>query len=252
MSEFDLMRLEAFDTPTICNALELIEPERRRFGYTTENVLCLNAPAGPRVGVARTATMRSAGAPVLAGEDLKRERLKYYEYMYQDVGAPKICAMQDLDGVDAGRGPFWGEFNVRIHRAMNFRAIVTDGSVRDVAKLPDDVLIVARGLRPSHAFVHIVDYNRQVSIFGMTVNPGDVVHADRHGAVAFPRVLAAEVGRRAEEFMASEAPILVACKKGTLTFSELARLYMARPGIGDVAGPPPLAGNDRPSSQEPR
>ena len=229
---YDLSRLELFDTPTICNALEVIEPERRRFGYTVENVLCLNADVGPRVGIALTATMRSAGPPPITGDELKAERLKYYEYMHQDVGGPKVCVMQDLDGSEAARGPFWGEFNVRIHRSMDFRAIVTDGSVRDATKLPNDILIVSRGLRPSHAYVHIVDFGKQVTIFGMTVMPGDVVHADIHGAVSFPAQLAADVEKKAIAFVAGEAPIIEACRANRLTFEQLSALYMARPGIG--------------------
>lgn len=233
-TEFDLTKLEEFDTPTICNALELIEPERRRFGYTVENVCCVNDDTAPRVGVVFTATMRSLDYPPIRGDDLKRERLRYYEYMSGDLGAPKVCLMQDLDGRDAGRGPFWGEFNVRVHRALGFRAIVTDGSVRDVTKLPDDILILARGLRPSHSFVHIVDFGGQVNVFGMVASDGDVVHADQHGAVAFPRELAPEVAQRAVEFMESEAPVLDACKQGALTFEKLSRLYMARGAIGQV------------------
>jgi hypothetical protein len=229
--EYDLRRLESFDTPTICNALEMIEPDRRRFGYTTQNVVCLNSSLGPRVGVALTGAMRSAAPPPFGADELKSARLKYYEYMHQDVGTTKICAMQDLDGTEVGRGPFWGEFNVRIHRAMNFGAIVTDGSVRDVGKLPNDVLIVCRGLRPSHAYVHIVDFDCQITIFGMTVTPGDVIHTDEHGAVTFPRSLVAEVAVRAAEFMAGEAPIIDACKADRLTMDELTRLYLARPGI---------------------
>lgn len=220
--------LRRFDTPTICNALELISEARRDFGYTKQNMVVINASKGPAVGVAFTGTMRSAFAPPLGSDELKQERLKYYEHMFRNVDAPKICVMQDLDGDDAGRGPFWGEFNTRVHRAMGFRAIVTDGSVRDVSKLPSDVLILSRGLRPSHARVHISSYGQQVNVFGMTVCEGDLVHADEHGAVAFPADWVDEVARRADEFMASEAPIIEACKADTLGLTELKRLYLAR------------------------
>lgn len=233
MTAQDLLRLEEFDTPTICNALEMIEPERRGFGYTTRSVLATNAHVGPRVGLAFTATMRSLNAPPIAGEELKQQRLAYYRYMYEDTFHPKTCVMQDLDGDEAGRGPFWGEFNVRIHRSMGFRAIVTDGSIRDVAKLPDDLLMLSRGLRPSHAYVHIASFNEQVNVFGMAVNPGDVVHADAHGAVAFPLSLATEVAHRADEFVEAERPVMEACKSGQLTLAKLEQLYMSRGAFGD-------------------
>jgi len=223
-----LRALESFDTPTICNALEMLDPERRSFGFTRENLVPINPDSGPMAGVARTATMRSAFPSERDKPTLKEERLKYYEYVYEGRGVPKVCVMQDLDGNAAGTGPFWGEFNTRIHRSMGVRAVVTDGSVRDISHLPNDVLLLSCGLRPSHAHVHIVDFGRQVNVFGMTVCDGDLVHADQHGAVAFSWSHLDELASRAAEFVASEAPIIEACKCDDLSFDELCRLYMAR------------------------
>jgi regulator of RNase E activity RraA len=228
-SQTELEALTEFDTPTICNALEMIESGRRSFGYTRHPMTAINATAAPVIGVVRTATMRSAFRAEADRDTLKQERLKYYEYMHRgDPGIAKVCVMQDLDGRDAGVGPFWGEFNTRIHRAIGFRAVITDGSVRDVGKLPDDVLILCDGLRPSHAHVHIATYGGQVNVFGMTVSHGDLVHADEHGAVCFPPDLAVQVAECARQFMAAEAPVIDACKADTLTLEELKRLYMAR------------------------
>jgi regulator of RNase E activity RraA len=188
----------------------------------------VNADAGPVAGFALTATMRSEKPSGLDEEDLKRARLDYYEYMYTDMGGTKICVMQDLDSADAIHGPFWGEFNTRVHRAMGFRGIVTDGCVRDVRKLPPDVLLLSRGLRPSHANLHIVSFGDPVNVFGMSVSHGDVVHADEHGAVAFPAKMIGDVIAKALEFMAREAPVMESCKQGDLTLQELRRMYLAR------------------------
>jgi regulator of RNase E activity RraA len=223
-----LERLTSFDTPTICNALEMIEPGRRGYGYTRKGMVVVNPSQSPVCGVARTATMRSVIPADRDSDTLKSERLKYYEYIHRGDGVPKICVMQDLDGHDAGTGPFWGEFNTRIHRAMGVCAVVTNGSVRDIAKLPTDIMLLSCGLRPSHAFVHIADYGSQVNVFGMAVSHNELVHADEHGAVAFPSAWADEVADRAADFVASEAPIIEACKADTLSLDELKRLYMAR------------------------
>jgi regulator of RNase E activity RraA len=224
----DISVLKNFDTPTICNALELIDDSRRDSGYTRFNVTAVNVAAGPVVGLALTATMRSERPSGLSASQLRQARLDYYEYMYTDMGGPKICVMHDADGPDAVHGPFWGEFNTRIHRAMGFRGVVTDGCVRDIRKLPTDVLLLARGLRPSHANMHIVSYGEPVAVFGMEVSHGDVVHADEHGAVAFPAKLVDEIAIKAKEFIAREAPIMAACGEGSLTLTELSRLYRAR------------------------
>jgi regulator of RNase E activity RraA len=223
-----LRPLERFDTPTVCNALEMIDGTRRSFGYTRRSLHATNGDFGPVVGVARTATMRSAFAAQRERDELKRDRLDYYEYMYRETDVPKVCVMQDLDGREAGLGPFFGEFNTRIHRAMGFRGIVTDGSVRDVAKLPNDILLLSCGLRPSHGHVHIVNYGDQVNVMGMVVSDGDIVHADEHGAVAFPASYIPAVERNADQFVAAEAPIMEACKRDDVTLEELKRLYLAR------------------------
>lgn len=228
-SDLDAMRtLRGFDTPTICNALEMIDSQRRYFGYTRRGMHVTNEDYGPIVGIARTATMRSLFPAERDGEQLKRDRLDYYEYMYREPDLSKVCVMQDLDGADSGLGPFFGEFNTRIHRAMGFCGVVTDGSVRDVAKLPSDILLLSAGLRPSHGHVHIVNYGEQVNVMGMTVNDGDIVHADVHGAVSFSSSYLVEIAKNAEKFVASEAPIMDACKRDDLTLDELKRLYMAR------------------------
>jgi regulator of RNase E activity RraA len=228
MNSGPLARLQLFDTPTICNALELIDSTRRNYGYTMHNLLAVNPSAGPVAGYARTATMRSEYPSPLSPGELKLARLQYYEYMYQDATVPKICVMQDLDDVDSRHGPFWGEFNTRIHRAMGFRGIVTDGCVRDVRKLPSDILLLARGLRPSHANLNVVSFGEPVEVFRMAVRPGEIIHADEHGAVCFPAEYVETVAEKAAEFMASEAPIIDACKKDDLTLNELRRLYLAR------------------------
>jgi len=229
----DITVLEDFDTPTICNALELIDSSRKDSGYTRFNMIAINAAMAPVVGFALTATMRSEKPSELSASELKQARLDYYEYMYTDMGGPKICVMHDADDADAVHGPFFGEFNTRIHRAMGFRGVVTDGCVRDLRKLPTDILLLARGLRPSHANMHIVSYGDPVTVYGMDVSHGDVVHADEHGAIAFSAKLVDEVAIKATEFIAREAPIMAACKEERLTLPELHRLYLARKKLLD-------------------
>lgn len=224
----DISALEQFDTPTICNALELIESARRNYGYTRHNMIAVNAAAGPVAGFAMTATMRSETPPELTPSELIQARLKYYEYMFTDMGGPKICIMQDIDEPQSCHGPFWGEFNTRVHRAMGFRGVVTNGCVRDIGKLPKDVLLLSRGLRPSHANLQVVSFGEPVNVYGMAVSHGDVVHADEHGAVAFPAKLAEDIAVKAAEFIECEAPIMAACKNDELTLQELRRLYLAR------------------------
>lgn len=216
------------DTPTVCNALELIDPNRRNFGYTDEVMHCLRPSMSPVCGIAKTATCRSYRPSERNSAKLKADRVDYYTYI--DKGDyPKIIVMQDLDGGQRGHGPFWGEFNTRIHKALGGVGIVTDGSIRDVPNLPDGIQILSVGLKPSHGNIHVVDYDNQVNVSGMVVVPGDIVHMDAHGAVTFPISIATMVIEKAREFVATEEPVLEACRANpNLTLQEIINLYLKR------------------------
>ena len=54
-----LEALPRYDTPTICNAMEIVAPERRLIGYTTKPLVCPFPDLPPMVGYARTVTIRS-------------------------------------------------------------------------------------------------------------------------------------------------------------------------------------------------
>jgi regulator of RNase E activity RraA len=187
----------------------------------------VNPDAGPVVGYAVTAAMRSFRPAEFCSDKVKSDRLRYYEYVSKAAG-PKVALMQDLDGAQRGVGPFWGEFNSRIHRALGCVAIITDGSIRDLDNLPPDILILSAGPRPSHSYVHVTEFGRQVNIFGMYVRSGDLVHADRHGAVTFDPSIADEVAAKAVDFVNSERDILEACRRDQMDFETLKTLYMRR------------------------
>lgn len=223
-----LAALQDIDTPTVCNALELVEPDRRNYGYTDEMLHCLYPSMKPVCGIAKTATCRSFRPSNRDGSTLKQDRVKYYTYI-NEGHYPKIVVMQDLDGPHRSHGPFWGEFNTRIHKSLGCIGIVTDGSIRDVPNLPKDFQLLSKGIKPSHGNIHIVDYDIQVNVADMVVIPGDIVHADIHGAVTFPLAWAEEVIVKAKEFVESEEPILEACRNNpNLTLDEIIELYLKR------------------------
>jgi regulator of RNase E activity RraA len=223
-----LLELCAFDTPTVCNALEAIDPDRRNFGYTVTALHCVNPDSSPVVGYARTATVRSVQGSELDSAALKAARVDYYRYVAEPADLPKVVVMQDLDGKQAGRGPFWGEFNTRIHGRLNVVGVVTDNTVRDLRNLPGTPLILSAGLRPSHANIHVVGFGEQVNVSGMYVRDGELVHADEHGAVTFQEDLAYAVVREAKAFVDSERPIIEGCKRNKLDIEQIIQLYMQR------------------------
>ena len=184
LTQADLDAIREIDTPTICNLIEMVTPERRGSGYTVEHLRCLHPEMKPIVGYAKTATMRARVASNLTADEYNDVRERYFEYI-EDGDRPKISIIQDVDE-RPGYGAFWGEVMTRAHKGLGCLGVITNGSVRDVDVLAPEFQVLAGLIAPSHAFVHACEWGCEVNIHGMTVHDGDLVHADRHGAVAVP------------------------------------------------------------------
>jgi regulator of RNase E activity RraA len=176
----DLEVLTKWDTPTICNALEVVAPERRAIGFTVEPMVAVDPKAPPIVGLARVGMIRAKEPP--RGPVAKRE--DWYDYVGKS-DLPTVVVIQDLDD-RPGYGAFWGEVNSTVHKALGALGCVTNGSFRDLGAWAQGFQMIGGRVGPSHAHVHMVDFGKQVNVFGMQVAHDDVVHADYHGAVVIP------------------------------------------------------------------
>ena len=176
----DLQRRRDWDTPTICNGLEFVVPERRAIGFTVEPMVAADRSLKPIVGLARVGTLRAKEPP----RGPVADRLDWYDYV-ADADLPTVVVIQDLDD-RPGYGAFWGEVHSTVHKALGALGCVTNGSFRDCDMLAPGFQIVGGRIGPSHAHVHLVDFGRSVNVFGMAVGHDDVVHADFHGAVVIP------------------------------------------------------------------
>ncbi len=215
-----IAELKSIDTPTVCNALELLVPERRGFGFTTRPLVCTRPELEPVVGIARTATIRAAH-PADAGTDQAQVRDAYYAYI--DGGPkPSVVVIQDLDA-EPGYGSFWGEVNSNIHKGFGCDAVITNGSVRDLPDIAEGFQMFADRIGPSHAFVHVVDFSRPVNVAGMRVCDGDVIHADQHGAVVIPHGVCGEVREAANLISRREHVIIAAAQQPGFDIDALRR-----------------------------
>ena len=206
--------LATFDTPTICNALEIVAPERRATGFTVKPLVAPFPDLPPMVGYAKTATIRSTHGNELAGKPARDQRVAYYEYMASKP-VPSICVIQDLDGHDTGFGAFWGEVQSAVHRGLGCEGVITDGCIRDIPQWAPNFQALAGSIMPSHAWVHLADFGKQVRVSGMIVRSGDLIHADRHGACIIPHAVADKIPAACDLLARKEAVILgVARSKG--------------------------------------
>ena len=222
VSAATLAALKTFDTPSVCNAIELVEPERRAYGFTTATLHCVRPELGAMVGYARTVAVRASRPATADVEAVRATRLAYLDYVA--TGAkPSISVVHNLDHGEEGFGSFWGEVNSAIHSALGCIGTVTNGSVRDIDALAPGFQVLAGSVGPSHGFVHVEQFGDTATIAGMVVRSGDLVHADRHGAVVLPRGKADEVVEAAAKIARREAVVLKAARAKGATLEAITR-----------------------------
>jgi len=213
-------KLASVDTPTVCNALELALGRRDGINFTYGTLVAAPAPLPAIVGYARTLRTCSTSPSALSAQDDLALRIRYYHYVSPNGDEPVIIVQQDMD-LTPGFGSFWGEVHSTVHKALGVRGVVTNGSVRDLDVLAPGFPIIAGSIGPSHAQVHVVDFDVPVQVLGMSVQPGDLIHADRHGAVVIPHAIAAEIPRCIDLTTAKEASILAAARKPGFSAADL-------------------------------
>ena len=210
VSESQFAFLRSIDTPTVCNLMEIVAPERRGAFYTVNHLHCPFPDLPPMVGFAKTVTMR-ARDPV-SGPSYMAKRMDYLDYVAA-APQPGIAVIEDKDE-PAGYGAFWGEVQSNIHKALGCLGTITNGSIRDIPQIAEGFQMLAGSLSPSHAFVHVEEFGVPVTIHGMAVKSGDLIHADRHGAIVVPLDTIDGMKAAAEKLAATEAKIIAAAKSG--------------------------------------
>ena len=204
--------LRAIDTPTVCNLIEIVAPERRGFGYTVKHLHCPFPDLPPMVGFAKTATMRAQDRVPLGAAGYMDKRLDYLDYIAAEPG-PGVVVIQDIDDI-VGYGAFWGEVQTNVHKALGCLGTITNGSIRDIPQVAPGFQMLAGSIAPSHAFVHVVDFGGAVNIHGMAVTSGDLIHADRHGAVIVPTDRIDAMESALDGLTKREARIIEAARSG--------------------------------------
>jgi regulator of RNase E activity RraA len=180
----DLLQLKRWNTPTIYNGWEQItKHDRTRDAINLEEVRDFMPQMGPMVGYAVTVVVEPSNAQHRqANPAAGREYRRYVA----SVPGPKIVVIQDLDKPQV-IGSFWGEVTSNTHRALGCVGTITDGAIRDVDEMTNAGLkALARRLCVGHAWVWPVRWGCPVEVFGQCIQPGQLIHADKHGFLAVP------------------------------------------------------------------
>ena len=197
--------LRSVDTPTVCNAIETAQG-KRGFSAFTRGTMQASAPDGVMVGYAVTAQIAALAPPSEDPETIRARRMAYYRAMAEGP-KPSVAVVEDLDYPNA-IGAYWGEVNTTIHKGFGVSGALTNGVMRDLGDMPSGFPVVAGSIGPSHGFVHVRSINLPVRIMGLDVRPGDLIHADRHGAAVIPPDVVDRLGAAIEKVHETEKLVL--------------------------------------------
>jgi regulator of RNase E activity RraA len=204
ISPADLGLLRQFDTPTVCNVIELFKIRPQTQGYMNGTIRACFPRMPPMVGYASTATFRSAFSP-RAGNVYGS--LAEQVGSFADLPGPAVVVFQDLDTPPAAAT--FGEVMCSTYKAFGASGLITNGAGRDLDQV--DALgfpCFTGGTICSHGDCHFVHFNVPIHVGGLGVHPGDLLHGDRNGVTNIPIEIASAVAQACPEFMAAEAVVL--------------------------------------------
>lgn len=199
-----LNELAKYDTPTICNAIELFDVIPRNRGYMDGRVRCNLDEMAPIVGYAATASFRSDAPPM--GGDAYGSMQSQVE-AFDSLPGPPIVVFQDLD--DPPVAAVFGEVMCSTYQAFGAQGLITNGAGRDVQQVKQLGFPFFTGSTIcSHGYCHILHVGLPVRVGGLTVANGDLLHADANGVTRVPFEIADRLPEVAKQFLKAEEVML--------------------------------------------
>jgi 4-hydroxy-4-methyl-2-oxoglutarate aldolase len=210
--EADLQLLRKFDTPTICNVVELFDLRPRTAGYTDARIRACYPKLPPMVGYAATATFRSAAPPVSGNV---YAGLAEQVAAFAELPGPPVVVFQDLDTPVAAAT--FGEVMCTTYKTFGAAGLITSGAARDLDQVAAlDFPCFADGVICAHGYCHIIQLNVPVHVGGVMVNPGDLLHGDCNGVTTIPNEIASAVAHACPQLAAAESVVLDYLKAGKI------------------------------------
>ena len=221
ISEATLKALAAYDTCAIANAIECFDVRLRNEGFSNGAIRSHFPQLPPMIGYAVTLRVRSGNPPAEGGTYL--DRTDWWDQLdLQPV--PHVVVIEDTDETP-GVGAFVGEIHSAILQALDCVGMVTNGAVRDLAAVERTGFhLFSGGLSVSHAYMHVVGVNAPVNVAGMCIEPGDLLHGDRHGIIRIPPEIAPKLPATIAGIQSREREILDFCKSGKFSKADLRQM----------------------------
>lgn len=218
LTEGELDALRQFDTCMVANAVETFNVRLHNTGFTNASIHCMFEDAPPMVGYAATARLRS-GQPPMVGSSF-RDRGDFWNSILE-IPAPRILVLEDKDS-PPGRGAFVGDMHSAILKALGCIGYVTNGAVRELPSVRAiGIQLFGGSVAVSHAYAHIFDVGAAITVGGMEVRPGELLHGDRHGVLAIPAEIAAAIPAVAAEIQRAEQNVIDFCRSSAFSVTKL-------------------------------
>jgi 4-hydroxy-4-methyl-2-oxoglutarate aldolase len=218
LTEEQLDALRQFDTCMIANAVETFNVRLRNTGFTDASIQCMFMDAPPMVGYAVTARLRSEEPPI-SGRTF-RDRGDFWNRLLE-IPSPRVLVLQDMDH-PSGRGAFVGDMHAAILKALGCVGYLTNGAVRELPSVRTmGIQLFAGNVAVSHAYAHILDVGARVTVGGMEIQPGDLLHGDRYGVLTIPSEIAAAVPEVAAGLQRTEQQVIDFCRSSAFSVPRL-------------------------------
>ena len=220
MEKMTVQRLLDFDTPTIGNGLALLGLGDPSAGYTGPDIRALMPESGRRVGIAVTARLDTTSPGTDDPPSLFNDWLRLIQAATQSGGAElmPVFAVIESVGLRARYTVTIGDGMGTLMRMAGATAFLTNGCIRDIEGVRGVPLPCwAAGLSPMHGQLRWLDIGSPVVIDGMTVRPGDVIHADANGVLVVPPTAMPHIHEQAQFVQEKEARLFAALRAPGMT-----------------------------------
>lgn len=221
LTEKELNDLRKLNTCLIANAIETFNVRLHNTGFTSGKIWNPFPEEPPMVGYAVTAKLRSGEPPI--GGGTFHDRAEFWNYIQQG-SYPRVLVLEDVDR-PRGRGAFVGDMHAAILKALGCVGYVTNGAVRELDAVHElGFHLFAESTAVSHAYAHIFDTGATVTVDGLEIHPGDLLHGDQHGLITIPAEIAHLVHDVAVELRQREAKVISFCHSPSFSITGLAEL----------------------------
>lgn len=222
VTQTELEAFQRLDTCMVSNAIETFDIRLYNAGFADSSVRCIFKDLPPMVGYAATARLRSGDPPVQGGR--YHDRSNWWTSILT-VPTPRVVVIQDMDE-PPGRGAFLGDVHAAILQALGCVGFVSNGAVRELPRVRAlNFSLFAGNITVSHAYAHLFAMGEAVTVGGLEIHPGDLLHGDGHGLLNVPKEIASQIPGVATRLREDEDQVIKYCQSDRFSVDGLCTIF---------------------------